>query len=137
MAEKKQNQNYVFAVGRRKTSVARVRLHKGKGDFIVNEKPIAQYFNGEVSEKLWTRPFQLTQTEGKYYVTAKIVGGGKSSQLGALIHGIARSLAELNREEYRPSLKKNGLLTRDPRQRERRKVGTGGKARRKKQSPKR
>ena len=74
---------------------------------------------------------------GKYYVTVKVVGGGKKGQLGATVHGIARALAKLDADTLRAPLKKAGLLTRDSRVRERRKVGTGGKARRKKQSPKR
>lgn len=137
MAIKKQNKNYTFAVGRRKTAVARVRLFEGKGQNLINEKPFEEYFPGEVSQRLWSRIFQLTQTDGKYYVTVKIKGGGKLGQLDALIHGVARALSEFNREKFRSTLKKHGYLTRDPRARERRKVGTGGKARRKKQSPKR
>jgi len=74
---------------------------------------------------------------GKYYVTVKVVGGGKNGQLDAVVHGIARAFDKADREKFRPPLKRAGLLTRDARVRERRKVGTGGKARRKKQSPKR
>ena len=83
------------------------------------------------------KPFKLTDTEGNYFFTAKVAGGGKEGQIEAIIHGIARALVKLNAEKFRVILKKNNLLTRDPRVRLRRMVGTGGKARRKKQSPKR
>lgn len=134
---KKAKKNFISAVGRRKTSVARVRLHKGKEEHLINNIPIGQYFPGEEQKRLWARPFQLTQTEDKYHITTKVVGGGKRGQLGAVIHATSRTLASLNEEKFKPILRKHGLLTRDPRARERRKVGTGGKARRKKQSPKR
>lgn len=135
--------DYVFAVGRRKEAVARVRLYPKvndspkKGQIIVNEKPIGEYFSGEVAKVLYTEPFLLTNTLNKYGVTVKVRGGGKSGQLDAVIHGISRALQLLDKEKFRPILKKKGFLTRDARVRERRKVGTGGKARRKKQSPKR
>jgi small subunit ribosomal protein S9 len=128
--------DYIFAVGRRREAVCRVRLFRGKGENLVNNYPAEEYFPGEVQNQLWKRPFQLTQTEDKYYVTAKVEGGGKSGQLGAFIHGVSRALSKID-EEKRLILRRAGLLTRDPREKERRKVGTGGKARRKKQSPKR
>ena len=138
MARKKTIKNYVFAVGRRKTSVARVRLFSGKGETLVNDKPAKEYFSGVVGgDKLWSRPFDLTQAEGKYWATIKVRGGGKKGQLEAALHGLSRSLASLDVEKFRKPLKAAGLLTRDARIRERRKVGMGGKARRKKQSPKR
>lgn len=129
--------NYTYAVGRRRSASARVRLYKGKDKHEVNGKPIGEYFPGVIMKKKWERPFELTDTLGKYFVTVKVVGGGKEGQLDAVVHGIARTLNTLDREKYRISLKRAGLLTRDARKRERRKVGTGGKARRKKQSPKR
>ena len=134
---RKKKINYIYARGRRKEASARVRLFKGKGENLVNEMPIEKYFPGEVNRQAWIKPFKLTRTEGKYYVTVKVVGGGQKGQLEAVVHGIARALAAADREKYRLPLKKAGLLTRDPRVKERRKVGTGGKARRKKQSPKR
>lgn len=137
MATKKSKQEYVFSVGRRKESIARVRLYKGKNETLVNERPVGEYFPGEVARVAFMRPFQLTQTEGKYWATIKVSGGGRTGQLDAVVHGLARALSSANSEELRPALKKYGLLTRDARIRERRKVGTGGKARRKKQSPKR
>ena len=134
---RKKKINYVYAVGRRRSASARIRLFKGKGTSLVNEQPVEKYFPGEINEEVWTKPFRLTDTLGKYYVTVKIVGGGKNGQLGAAVHGIARTLVKANKDKFRPPLKEAGLLTRDARVRERRKVGTGGKARRKKQSPKR
>lgn len=129
--------NCIYAVGRRRSASARIRLLKGKGESIVNGKPIDEYFPGRINETKWSSPFRLAEVEGRYYVTVKVVGGGKNGQLEATIHGIARALAKADIEKFRPPLKKAGLLTRDARVRERRKVGTGGKARRKKQSPKR
>lgn len=129
--------NYTYAVGRRRSASARVRLYKGKDQHEVNGKPIGEYFPGVIMKSKWEKPFELTDTLGKYFVTVKVVGGGKEGQLDAVVHGIARTLNELDREKYRISLKRAGLLTRDARKKERRKVGTGGKARRKKQSPKR
>ncbi|MBU0572529.1 30S ribosomal protein S9 [Patescibacteria group bacterium] len=134
---KKKKINYTYAVGRRRSASARVRLFKGKDKSEVNNAPIEEYFPGEVFKDYYTKPFKLTETLGKYYVTVRVVGGGKKGQLGATVHGIARALAKLDAGTLRPPLKKAGLLTRDPRTRERRKIGTGGKARRKKQSPKR
>lgn len=131
------NQKYILAVGRRKEAVARVRLYFGKGESVVNEQPISQCFPGEAAKIVYSQPFEATGTTGKYFVTAKIRGGGKNGQLEAFVHGVSRALAAADREKLRPILKKKGFLTRDARTRERRKVGTGGKARRKKQSPKR
>ena len=129
--------NYTYAVGRRKGASARVRLFKGKEKNLINGVSFEDYFPGAVNTHSWTKPLRLTQTRENYYVTVKVVGGGKKGQLDAVVHGISRSLAKLNPEKYRAVLKKEGLLTRDARIRERRKAGTGGKARRKKQSPKR
>lgn len=134
---RKKKINYTYAVGRRRSASARVRLFKGKEKSVVNDIPIEEYFPNEVDRVKYEKPFKLTDTLGKYYVTVKVVGGGKQGQLDAVVHGIARTFNALNREKYRPAVKKAGLLTRDSRVRERRKVGTGGKARRKKQSPKR
>jgi small subunit ribosomal protein S9 len=148
---KNQKKDYIFAVGRRKDAVARVRLYEKvkedlkwgdrdvkKGDILVNEKPIAEYFSGEVSRHMYTEPLRVTNAHQQNYVfTIKVVGGGLSGQLQAAIAGIANALNALNREKYRAILKKKGFLTRDARIRERRVVGMGGKSRRKKQSPKR
>jgi len=127
----------IYAVGRRKTASARIRLFKGTGEIIVNDRPIGKYFSGEVARKLFTLPFELTNTIGKYDVSVKVVGSGLKAQLGAVVHGIARALDKEHKDLYHSPLKKAKLFTRDPRVRERRKAGLGGKARRHKQSPKR
>ncbi|MBI3443447.1 30S ribosomal protein S9 [Candidatus Woesebacteria bacterium] len=131
------NKNYYYAVGRRKNASARVRLYKGKSESLINDEPISKYFPGEVARFFWSEPFDLTDTGEKYYITVKVAGGGKKGQLEAVVHGISRALAMANPAKFKLSLKKAGLLTRDARIRERRKVGTGGRARRQKQSPKR
>lgn len=133
---KKTKKEYVHALGRRKRSVARVRLFTGKGQTIVNDLPIGEYFK-DVPSTHFFRPFDLTDTTGKYYATVKVEGGGKAGQLGAFLHGLSRALAEVNTEKFRGPLKSAGLLTRDPRERERRKPGLAQSARAKKQSPKR
>jgi small subunit ribosomal protein S9 len=134
--EKKAKKAFILTVGRRKKAIARVRLYHGKGETLVNDKLIAEYFPGEVAKVFYQRPFNLTESLGKYYATIKVVGSGKKAQLGATLHGLARALIKDN-QDFRPVLKKNGLLTRDSRAKERRKVGQMGKARKKKQSPKR
>jgi len=129
--------NYIPAVGRRKRAIARIRLFRKSGDILVNDMPISKYFPGEISQTLYLEPFRVCNVIDKYHATIKVNGSGKSGQLGAIIHGLSRALIKANPEKFRPILKKKGFLTRDPRKRERRKAGTGGKARRKKQSPKR
>lgn len=129
--------SYIYAIGRRKTATARVRLFKGKGDLVVNNMPIEKYFPGEVNKIIYLKPFQVTETEGKYYATIKVEGSGKNGQLGAVVHGLARALDKENPEAFHTPLKKAGLLTRDPRMKERRKPGLAQSARAKKQSPKR
>ncbi|OGM09457.1 30S ribosomal protein S9 [Candidatus Woesebacteria bacterium RBG_13_34_9] len=134
---KKKKIDYVYAVGRRKCSSARVRVFKGKGESTVNGKLIDKYFPGLIMKELWSKPFSVLDVSDKYYVMVKVNGGGINGQLDAVINGISKAFAKINKENFRPLLKKAKLLTRDSRIRERRKVGTGGKARRKKQSPKR
>lgn len=132
----KAKKNYIYAIGRRKESNARVRLFKGSEENIVNGILVGKYFEGEASRVSWSRPFEILSLTGKYYFTAKITGGGKKGQLDALVHGIARALSKA-KDDHRKPLKKAKLLKRDSRIRERRKMNTGGKARRRKQSPKR
>lgn len=134
---KVKQQKYVFAVGRRKTATAKVRLYKGKGEILVNDKSIGEYFPGEVVKVEYLKPFVATDTVGKFYATIKVEGSGKNGQLEAVVHGLARALDKENKNLYHLPLKKAGLLTRDPRAKERRKPGQMGKARKKKQSPKR
>jgi len=129
--------NITYAVGRRKESSARIRLFEGRGENLVNDKKESEYFQGVVLSKLLVKPFDATESEGKYYYTARIVGGGKNGQLDALVLGIARALAKVSPDKFKFLLRKARLLTRDSRARLRRMVGTGGKARRMKQSPKR
>jgi small subunit ribosomal protein S9 len=113
--------NY-YGTGRRKTSVARVRLIPGEGKIVVNERPLEQYFGLKTLELIVKQPLSVTDTIGKYDVVAKVEGGGPTGQAGAVRHGIARALLRVD-AEYRPTLKKAGLLTRDPREKERRKYG--------------
>jgi small subunit ribosomal protein S9 len=129
--------NYIYTVGKRKEASARVRLYHGKGENLINGMPIEKYFPGEVEKNYWLKPFRVADAVDKYYITAKVEGSGKAGQLTALVLGISRALSLASPEKFRHPLKKMGLLTRDSRIRERRMVGTGGKSRRTKQSPKR
>ena len=129
--------SYIRTVGRRKQAIARVRLFKGKGEIEVNGKPINEYYPEAHAKAIFMLPFELTKTVGKYFATIKVRGGGKLGQMEAISHGLSRALSLAKPEEFKNLLKKQGLLTRDSRERERRKVGMGGKARRKRQSPKR
>lgn len=124
------------SIGRRKEAVARVRIFEGKSPILINGKPINEVFGGMVNQRAYQKPFELTKTLGKYTATVKIIGGGTASRLDAIVHGVSRSLAVMSLEN-REILKKHGLLTRDPRVKERRKYGHAHKARAMKQSPKR
>ena len=115
------NERY-YGTGRRKSSVARVRLVPGKGNIIVNKKSLDEYFGGlELLKNEVKRPLELTGTLGSFDVIATVNGGGFTGQAGALRHGISRALCEVDAEEYRPVLKAAGFLTRDPRMKERKK----------------
>ena len=128
---------YVEGVGRRKVATARVRIYEGEGDLVVNNKLAKEYFQAiEMAPALYNKPFEVTNTQGKYAMTAQVTGSGIRSQLGAVIHGLSRALVKHN-PEFRIFLKGAGFLTRDDRMKETRKIGMGGKARRKRQSPKR
>ena len=122
--------------GRRKSSVARVRLIPGKGEILVNRKPLDEYFGMEILKREVKRPFSVAGCEGKFDVVATVHGGGTTGQAGALRHGIARALCEADRDAYMPALKSAGFLTRDPRMKERKKYGLK-KARRASQFSKR
>lgn len=113
------------AVGRRKTSVARVRLLPGGGEITVNEKAMAEFFSRETLKGIVKQPLELTNTAGKFNVVAIVDGGGESGQAGAVRHGIARALVTSD-STLRGVLKKAGLLTRDPRMKERKKYGQKG-----------
>jgi small subunit ribosomal protein S9 len=110
------------ATGRRKEAVCRARLLTGSGRWEINGRPLEDYFPSAVHRMIITEPLRLTNTEGRYDVIAKIEGGGISGQAGALRHALARALTELD-VDLRPQLKKAGFLTRDAREKERRKYG--------------
>ena len=112
-----------YGTGRRKSSIARVRLTEGNGKFIVNGKTLEEYFGVETLRVIAKQPLTVTDTVSKYDVRVKVVGGGLSGQAGAVRHGIARALNIANEEEFRPSLKSSGFLTRDSRRKERKKYG--------------
>ncbi|HEY8349976.1 MAG TPA: 30S ribosomal protein S9 [Clostridia bacterium] len=111
-----------YGTGRRKKSIARVRLVPGEGKIIVNDRSIDDYFGLETLKVIVRQPLVLTETLGKFDVLCNVVGGGLSGQAGAIRHGIARALVKAD-EEFRPALKKAGFLTRDPRMKERKKYG--------------
>lgn len=128
--------DYIFAVGRRKLATARVRLYRGGGDNTANDKAFTSYFSNWSLRGIVLDPLFTTGTDKSLSFSLKLIGGGAHAQAQAAAHALARALVKFN-EENKPVLRKKGLLTRDPRMRESRKIGTGGKARRAKQSPKR
>lgn len=132
----KDNSSTISTVGRRKEAVARVRLLSGNGQIMINGKPVNEYFPGAVFQKIYNRPLEVSKSLRKYNITVKVAGGGFMSQLGATVHGIARALSKVD-ESLKSSLRREGLLTRNARVKERRKFGHAGKARKQKQSPKR
>ncbi|MBT0767884.1 30S ribosomal protein S9 [Kineosporia sp. J2-2] len=111
------------ATGRRKEAVARVRLVPGTGQWKINGRTLEDYFPNKVHQQLVNEPFRVTETEGRFDVIARLHGGGSSGQAGALRLGVARSLNEIDEEANRPSMKKAGFMTRDPRVKERKKAG--------------
>lgn len=123
MARAKKSTKAVFyGTGRRKCSVAKVRLVAGQGNVIVNGKPVLEYFGRKILELTVRQPMVVTNTESKYDVLVDVHGGGKTGQAGAVRHGIARALLKVE-DDFRSPLKKAGFLTRDPRMKERRKYG--------------
>jgi len=124
------------ATGRRKSSVARVRLIPGTGNITVNKKPLDEYFSTDIVKREVQRPFAVAGCEGKFDVIATVNGGGFTGQAGALRHGISRALCVADKEAFRAPLKAAGFLTRDPRMKERKKYGLK-KARRASQFSKR
>jgi small subunit ribosomal protein S9 len=147
--EKNDKSTYYEAIGRRRESTARVRLYIGhdemlyngmtlkKGEIWVNKRNSDNYFPGEINKKLLSEPFRTTNTLNRFIVIIKTSGGGSKGQLGAVILGLSRALEKIDKEKYRPILKKRKFLTRDSRIKQRRKAGFAGKSRAKKQSPKR
>ena len=122
MAKAKSVKTAFYGTGRRKKSIARVRLVEGTGVITVNGKSLDEYFGTEVLKVIVKQPLTATNTTAKYDVIAKVVGGGFTGQAGAIRHGISRALLQAN-GEYRPTLKSAGFLTRDPRMKERKKYG--------------
>jgi small subunit ribosomal protein S9 len=113
---------YFYGTGRRKSSVARVRLYPGSGKITINGRDVDDYFGLETLKLIINQPFGVTGTEGKFDIVANVTGGGISGQAGAIRHGVARALL-LADDSYRALLKKAGFLTRDPRMKERKKYG--------------
>ena len=117
--------SYFYGTGRRKSSVARVRVYNGTGKIIINDREIDDYFGLETLKLIVRQPLNITDTLGKFDIVCRVAGGGVTGQAGAIRHGIARALLQVN-EELRPELKKAGFLTRDPRMKERKKYGLKG-----------
>ena len=124
-----------YGTGRRKSAVARVFLNPGKGDIVVNGKPVDQFFSRETGRMIVRQPLALTESLNRFDIHVNVTGGGESGQAGAVRHGITRALIDYD-ETLKPALKKAGLVTRDAREVERKKVGLH-KARRRKQFSKR
>jgi small subunit ribosomal protein S9 len=127
--------NYYYGTGRRKSSVARVFIKAGTGNIMVNEKPVDQYFSRETGRMIVRQPLELTNNTASFDVMVNVFGGGESGQAGAVRHGITRALIDYD-ALLKPALSKAGLVTRDAREVERKKVGLR-KARRRKQFSKR
>ena len=115
--------NQFCGTGRRKKSIARVRLTEGNGKITINGKDLNEYFGADTLKYIVKQPLSVTGTESKFDVICTVKGGGFTGQAGAIRHGIARALLEVNSDEYRPTLKSNGFLTRDSRMKERKKYG--------------
>ena len=113
---------HFYGTGRRKSSVARVRLYQGTGKITINDRDIDEYFGLETLKLIVRQPLALTGTEGKFDIVCNVAGGGVTGQAGAIRHGLSRALLQFD-AELRPTLKKAGFLTRDPRMKERKKYG--------------
>ncbi len=116
---------YFYGTGRRKSSVARVRVYNGTGKITINDRDIDEYFGLETLKLIVRQPLALTDNIGKFDIVCRVTGGGVTGQAGAIRHGISRALLQAD-EELRPALKKAGFLTRDPRMKERKKYGLKG-----------
>ena len=114
--------NVLYATGKRKSAIARVRLVDGEGNFEINSKALDEYFGRETSKMIIKQPLELTETTGKYNIFVNVKGGGINSQAGAIRQGISKALLEVS-PDFRSILKKSGLLTRDSRVKERKKYG--------------
>ena len=114
---------FYYGTGRRKSSVARVRLYQGTGKVTINDRSIDDYFGLETLKFIVRQPLELTGLSGKFDIVCRVSGGGVTGQAGAIRHGVARALLQYDSEALRPALKKAGFLTRDPRMKERKKYG--------------
>ena len=114
---------YFYGTGRRKSSVARVRVYQGTGNVTINDRDIDDYFGLETLKLIVRQPLVATETDQKFDIVCRVAGGGVTGQAGAIRHGIARALLQYDSENLRPILKKAGFLTRDPRMKERKKYG--------------
>ena len=114
---------FYWGTGRRKTAVARVRLIPGEGSMVINGRTPEEHFGGVLAESQLFLPFRVTGTEGRFNVTIKVEGGGVTGQAGAIRHGVARALLQSDPESFRLPLRQAGLLSRDPRMKERKKYG--------------
>ncbi|MCR4925920.1 MAG: 30S ribosomal protein S9 [Clostridiales bacterium] len=118
--------NYFYGTGRRKKSVARVRVYEnGTGKITINDRDIDEYFGLDTLKLIVRQPLEITDTQNKFDIVCRVSGGGVTGQAGAIRHGLSRALLQFN-EELRPALKKAGFLTRDPRMKERKKYGLKG-----------
>ncbi len=117
---------YFYGTGRRKKSVARVRLYQGTGKVTINDRDIDDYFGLETLKLIVRQPLELTGLTEKFDIECRVAGGGVTGQAGAIRHGVSRALLQYNSEELRSELKKAGFLTRDPRMKERKKYGLKG-----------
>jgi len=127
--------NYYYGTGRRKTAIARVFIKQGSGNFVVNDKPVDEFFSRETGRMVVRQPLELTEHVQTFDIMVNVIGGGESGQAGAVRHGITRALISYD-ETLKPALSKAGFVTRDAREVERKKVGFH-KARRRKQFSKR
>jgi small subunit ribosomal protein S9 len=116
-------QTFNTGTGRRKTAVARVRLMPGDGEIVINGRSFVEHFGAAIDEAEVRMPFRVTNTDGRYNAMVKVEGGGVTGQAGAVRHGIARALLDIDPEAHRLSLRQAGFLTRDPRMKERKKYG--------------
>lgn len=117
---------YFYGTGRRKQSVARVRIYQGTGKVTINDRDIDDYFGLDTLKYIVRQPLALTETDQKFDIVCRVNGGGVTGQAGAIRHGVARALLQYDSENLRPALKKAGFLTRDPRMKERKKYGLKG-----------
>ena len=120
-----EQENTYYATGRRKTAIARTWLKPGKGQIIINNKPMDEYFRVDAAKQIATQPFELTNTVGEFDITVNVKGGGTVGQAGAVRHGITQALFQIN-PEFRQVLKRAGFVKRDPRKKERKKYGQKG-----------